>query len=236
MCIGFLARLSNEKNPGLMILAAHSILQEQPLVRFNILGSGDLLSALQNLCARLDIDDFVHFAGWIAHDRLPIVLSKLDIVINTSIRGWSETFCISNIEVMSIGVPLITFAVGGIGEYVERPPPVDKTVQCHVDRISLLQTAPIDGCASSTASILDDDNDLLYTVGINAVLLNEASPLAISAAVSLLAGNSTLRQQIGLAGRKTVQDRFSVVRQMEEYTALYQHLTIRGRKKRRQDN
>jgi hypothetical protein len=33
--------------------------------------------------------------------------------VNPSLRGWSETFCISNIEGMSMELPLVTYAVGG---------------------------------------------------------------------------------------------------------------------------
>jgi glycosyltransferase involved in cell wall biosynthesis len=44
---------------------------------------------------------------------LPNVIAGFDIVVNPSIRAWSETFCIANIEVMSMEVPIVTFAVGG---------------------------------------------------------------------------------------------------------------------------
>jgi hypothetical protein len=38
----------------------------------------------------------------------------MDVVVNPSLRAWSETFCIVNIEVMAMEIPLITFAVGGL--------------------------------------------------------------------------------------------------------------------------
>ena len=71
-----------------------------------------LLESLQELAIRLEISWCVHFTGWVG-DRLPHVLSGIDIIINTSLGAWSETFCFANIEVMSIEIPLITFAVGG---------------------------------------------------------------------------------------------------------------------------
>lgn len=37
----------------------------------------------------------------------------MDVVVNPSLRAWSETFCIVNIEVLAMQKPLITFAVGG---------------------------------------------------------------------------------------------------------------------------
>ena len=82
-----------------------------PFVRFTVIGSGVLLESLQELAIRLEISWCVHFTGWIG-DQLPHVMSGIDIIINTSLRAWSETFCIANIEVMSIELLLITFAVG----------------------------------------------------------------------------------------------------------------------------
>jgi len=56
----------------------------------------------------------VEFKGWISdQETLARILISLDVVVNPSLRAWSETFCISNIEAMSLGIPLVTFAVGG---------------------------------------------------------------------------------------------------------------------------
>jgi glycosyltransferase involved in cell wall biosynthesis len=61
----------------------------------------------------LGIEHAVEFIGWVSTTELPRYLSDLDILVNPSLRGWSETFCISNIEGMSMELPLVTFAVGG---------------------------------------------------------------------------------------------------------------------------
>ena len=102
-----------EKSPGLFLQAAYEILRLYPFARFTVIGNGILLESLQDLASRLEISWAVDFVGWIG-EELPYFLAGLDIVINTSLRAWSETFCISNIEVMSMEIPLITFAVGGI--------------------------------------------------------------------------------------------------------------------------
>mmetsp|Transcript_7616 Transcript_7616/g.12845 ORF Transcript_7616/g.12845 Transcript_7616/m.12845 type:complete len:170 (-) Transcript_7616:293-802(-) len=67
--------------------------------------------------------DAVHFTGWVQEKQLPSYLAGIDIVVNPTLRAWSETFCITNTQVMSMGIPLVTFAVGGIGEYVSAPAP-----------------------------------------------------------------------------------------------------------------
>ena len=74
-----------------------------PFARVSVIGSGVVL-------VRLEISWCVHFTGWVG-DQLPHMLSGIDIVLHPFL--WPETFCISNIEVMSMEIPLITFAVGG---------------------------------------------------------------------------------------------------------------------------
>ena len=112
--IGFVARLSAEKNPGMFLLSAEKILQHNPFIRFTMVGDGDLRPYLENLASRLGILWAVHFTGWLSAEDLPRVLRGFTVLVNPSLRAWSETFCIANIEAMSMRVPLVTFAVGGI--------------------------------------------------------------------------------------------------------------------------
>lgn len=105
-------RFAAEKNPGLFLLAAYELLQLHPFARFVVIGDGPLRGALQDLAARLDIAHAVTFTGWVGAE-LPEALLGLDAVVNPSLRGWSETFCVANTEAMSMAVPLVTFAVGG---------------------------------------------------------------------------------------------------------------------------
>jgi glycosyltransferase involved in cell wall biosynthesis len=83
-------------------------------------------------------------------------LSIVDVVINPSVRGWSETFCIANIEAMSMSLPLVTFAAGGVGQYVSAP--------------------------ADESYLLDDNKAPSFSVTDNAVVVHEAHPEAIAAA------------------------------------------------------
>jgi glycosyltransferase involved in cell wall biosynthesis len=100
-------------------LAARELLRLHPFARFTVVGNGVLRASLEDLAARLQISWAVHFTGWVGGDDLPGVLAGLDVVVNPGLV--LETFCIANIEAMSMAVPLVTFAVGGVGEYVMRP-------------------------------------------------------------------------------------------------------------------
>jgi glycosyltransferase involved in cell wall biosynthesis len=187
-----------EKNPGLFLQMAHELLRLHPFVRFTVVGDGVLRASLEDLAARLQISWAVHFAGWAGGDDLPGVLAGVDVVVNPSLRAWSETFCIANIEAMSMEVPLVTFAVGGVGEYVRKP------------------------------SQDEAEHDALFSVSENAVVVHRATPEAIAAAVHHLVLRPELRRALGQAGRQTVLTHFTVSRQMSQYAQLYARLTAGG--------
>lgn len=202
--IGFIARLSVEKNPGLFLLTARELLSQNPSLRFTMIGDGPLKESLQSMAAQLKILHVVHFVGWVDYDAMPSILRGIDIVVNPSVRAWSETFCIANIEAMSVGIPLVTFAVGGVGQYVQPPSP-----QHH------------------SSVEIEFENDDAFSIGPNAILVNHAHPSALAKAVSILITNSSLRYRIGLAGQRTSQRHFNIERQIKQYSDLYSSLVQR---------
>lgn len=169
--IGFFARLSIEKNPGLFLLSARELLSQHPFCRFVVIGDGEVRQNLEELAERLQISWAMEFVGMLAGPQLVATLRRVDIVVNPSLRAWSETFCIANIEVMAMGIPLVTFGVGGIGQYIELLPRVDQRDEAAVDE--------------------------KYTIAKNAILLNEASPTVIANAVTHLIQNVSLRHALG---------------------------------------
>ena len=80
---------------------------------FTVVGDGPLRAKLEELVIRLEIGAHVTFTGWLGPQALGRVLAGLDIVVNPSLVAVSETFCIANIEAMSMGAALVTFGVGG---------------------------------------------------------------------------------------------------------------------------
>lgn len=191
LSIGYVARLSIDKNPGLVLLTAKYLLSKYQHLRFIFIGDGAIKAKMEDLAKRLDINDSVEFVGWIVTEELPVWLKQLDIVINTSMRK-GETFCISNIEVMSMSIPLVTFGVSGIGQYID--------------------ARPLDSFNHSNQS---------FQVMNNLVLVHEASPKAIGEAIEVLILNATLRNIIGVNARRTVLNYFSTSKQMKEYENLY---------------
>jgi glycosyltransferase involved in cell wall biosynthesis len=190
--------LSVEKSPGLFLQAAHRLLQQYPFARFTVVGDGVLRAALEDLAVRLQISWAVHFAGYVPVSDLPAVLAGMDIVVNPSLRAWSETFCIANAEALSMELPLVTFAVGGVGEYVAQP------------------------------ARQQDERGQDFSVSENAVVVHRATPAALASAVLHLVLRPELRRSLGRAGRQTISEGFTVERQMRQYKELYLQLVSKG--------
>lgn len=133
---------------------------------------------------------------------VPHALSGVDVLVNPSLRAWSETYCIANVEAMAMGVPLVTFAAGGVGEYVT--PPAKMLASKGADR----------GFAPSVDTGSDDDVR-------NAIVVDDPSPEGLAEGVWALVANATLRQLVGSNARRTVLRHFSEARQMRMYEELY---------------
>jgi glycosyltransferase involved in cell wall biosynthesis len=81
--IGFVGRLAVEKNPGLFLMAAHTILSQDPTVCFTVIGDGDLLPYLRNLAVRLNI------SGWL--DRYNCIFLNMGVCIYVSVKIYKST-------------------------------------------------------------------------------------------------------------------------------------------------
>ena len=92
------------------------------------------------------------------------------------------------------------FKHAGIGEYVEEPA-----------RILRLRDT-------------DTVTNRLYSISRNAVVVNEATPPAITQAVLALYRDRALMAAIGAAARETVLSHYTVSRQMRQYADLYRYL------------
>ena len=200
--IGFIGRLSVEKNVGLFVLAAYDIIQEmrtqspETRVLFRVIGDGPLLPHLKDLTLMLGIQSWFEYLGWLSGDAYLTALNSIDVLINPSLRAWSETFCIVNIEAMAMSIPVVTFGVGGIGEYID------------MDMGELIPSPHPD----------------LFSIARNAVLLNEASPLAITEAVLYLYHNNGLRLSLGVAGYSLINESFTTTLQMTQYERVYEEI------------
>lgn len=85
-------------------------------IHYLVVGEGPEREALEAHAAQRGLQGRVHFAGRIAHDALPGILSQCDALVQPSIG--EEAFGISVVEAMACGLPALVSDQGGLPEIV----------------------------------------------------------------------------------------------------------------------
>ncbi len=109
--VGFVGRLTKIKNISLLIKAAAlvKVSAPTPVIRFVIIGDGELRSELEREAAELGVADTVRFIG--NRTNVGDLIPGLDIVVLTS---RNEGTPLSLIEAMACARPFVSTAVGGV--------------------------------------------------------------------------------------------------------------------------
>eukprot|EP00924_Labyrinthula_sp_SR-Ha-C_P013035 maker-scaffold_12-snap-gene-7.56-mRNA-1 protein AED:0.00 eAED:0.00 QI:47/1/1/1/0.6/0.33/6/11/658 len=120
--IGFMGRVETEKSIGLFVHMA-AILQDLSRkktamrnISFIVIGEGVAVRYMMYFAKILNVT--IKFTGSLFGEELVMMLKKVDILVNPSLRTSAETFCIANMEGLALGIPLVTFGVGGVMDYV----------------------------------------------------------------------------------------------------------------------
>lgn len=109
---------------------------------------------------------------------------------------------------MYLGIPLVTFAVGGIGEYVHAPPSYATPDQYYNKRM-------INDSSYNSAVFPDVE------IAHNAVILHSAHPKVIAEGVMRLLLDPMLAQQLRERAQKSLFPYFTAARQIQQYDNLY---------------
>lgn len=139
--IGFAARFEDpRKNIGLLLEAAARLHRRGMPVRLRLAGA-EPSAATRAKVAALGIGDRVDFPGELPRAALPDFYRSLDVM---AIPSHQEGLCISGIEAMACGVPVVSTRCGGPEDYV-RP-----------DRTGLLCAAEPEAVADALARVIGD--------------------------------------------------------------------------------
>jgi glycosyltransferase involved in cell wall biosynthesis len=84
-------------------------------IRLTIVGDGSEKAALEQRVKELQIQNRVHFVGWVKQEQTIEYYSKADVFCFPSIREFGGAVVL---EAMACGLPCIVANNGGIGEYV----------------------------------------------------------------------------------------------------------------------
>jgi glycosyltransferase involved in cell wall biosynthesis len=113
--VGKIARLFPLKGHDQLMDAAPEIVRRVPNVRFLLVGDGILYDHLRERARAAGILDNFVFAGLIKRERIPEMLSAMDVVVHTSLReGLARVLP----QALAMGKPCVSFDIDGAPEVV----------------------------------------------------------------------------------------------------------------------
>jgi glycosyltransferase involved in cell wall biosynthesis len=111
--IGKIARLFKLKGHDDVIRAARSVVKAAPNVRFLFVGDGILHDALKRQIAEAGLTEHFQFTGLVPPERIPSLISAMDIVVHTSLReGLARVLP----QALISGKPVVSYDVDGARE------------------------------------------------------------------------------------------------------------------------
>ena len=115
LVVGKVARLFPLKGHDQLMDAAAAIVARHPNVRFFLIGDGILYDHLRTRAQALGILDNFIFAGLIPRERIPEMISVMDVLVHTSLReGLARVLP----QALAMGKPCVSFAIDGAPEVV----------------------------------------------------------------------------------------------------------------------
>ena len=114
----YAGRIAPEKNLSFLLQAFAGLAQVLPNVYLLMVGGGkrNFEEEVQSLIAQLAIGNRVHSTGMIAYDDIPSYLAMCDIFVTSSV---AETFGMSTVEAMGVGLPIMGIHAAGTSDLVE---------------------------------------------------------------------------------------------------------------------
>ena len=113
--VGKIARLFSLKGHDQLLDAAPKIVERHPEVRFFLIGDGVLYEHLRNRARESGILDNFVFAGLVPRERIPEMISAMDVLVHTSLReGLARVLP----QALAMGKPCVSFDIDGAPEVV----------------------------------------------------------------------------------------------------------------------
>tara|TARA_B100002019_G_C21255771_1_gene593751 strand:- start:903 stop:1973 length:1071 start_codon:yes stop_codon:yes gene_type:complete len=116
LTIGIIKRLEIDAGVDRLLFAVKSLSKQYSNIRALIVGDGSELANLKNLSIELKIDKITKFLGAVPENEVLNYYRKIDIAVFPSRK---ESFGVSQIEAMSMSLPVIANNVGGISEIID---------------------------------------------------------------------------------------------------------------------
>jgi len=112
----YVGRLARVKGVDVLLQACHLLRRRCPGFRMYIIGGGPEARQLQQICARLELNDCVRFLGAVDHAQLSSWYRAADCMV---LPSRSEGIPNVLLESISCGTPVVASDVGGISEVTD---------------------------------------------------------------------------------------------------------------------
>jgi len=113
--VGKIARLFKLKGHDDVIRAAKQVVEKMPQVRFLFVGDGLFRERLRREIAEAGMADYFQFTGLVPPERIPKLISAMDIVVHASLReGLARVLP----QALLSGKPAVSYDVDGAREVV----------------------------------------------------------------------------------------------------------------------
>ncbi|QLC50634.1 glycosyltransferase family 4 protein [Methanolobus zinderi] len=115
-------RLETVKGQIYLIEAFSIFSNHYPNSKLTIIGQGSLEQKLKQKAKVLGVENKIIFLGRVPHQKMPKIIADHDLYVQPSIvneKGEEESFSVSTLEAMAIGLPVIASKVGGLQELVK---------------------------------------------------------------------------------------------------------------------
>jgi glycosyltransferase involved in cell wall biosynthesis len=113
-CLGFLGRLSPEKNPLLLLDVLDRLRGDG--YRLRVIGDGEMMPEMRQRAEQLGLAGRIEFLGGLPRPAALEALAKVDVMLLPS--HW-EGLPHAPIEAMAMGVPVVAHRVGGLPEVID---------------------------------------------------------------------------------------------------------------------
>jgi glycosyltransferase involved in cell wall biosynthesis len=113
--IGKIARLFKLKGHDDLIQAARHVVDQNPEVRFLLVGDGILRSRFEQEIAAAGMTDHFRFTGLVAPERIPSLIGAMDVLVHTSLR---EGLARALPQGLISGKPVVSYDIDGAKEVV----------------------------------------------------------------------------------------------------------------------
>jgi glycogen(starch) synthase len=118
----FLGRVTFQKGPEYFVEVAKRVIPHMEDILFVLAGDGDLLPAVREKVAQLQLNDYFLFPGFVQGEELEELFSVADLYVMPSV---SEPFGITALEAISFETPVLLSKQSGVAEVIQHALKVD---------------------------------------------------------------------------------------------------------------